>query len=264
MRDLGTLETASHAARKIGAGVARLLAKVDPDVWRELAYVSLSSYSLVIPRREDIVVRDPDGFAPVVLVHGLGGNRGIWWPLRLFLMMTGHRRIYAFGYSKGTIEDHAEALRGFIDSVLQATDAPEVDVVAHSLGGIISRCAVQRLGLRGKVRTLVTLATMHQGTYAAHYANTPLTRPLRPESDLIRDLNQDDPECYPRRFVSVYSDRDVLVVPTESMKHPMAENVFVPRVSHSQHLVSLRVFQIVSSFLEPYEDTRVPAESNIA
>ncbi|MEW6440873.1 MAG: alpha/beta fold hydrolase [bacterium] len=255
MQALDVLEAGASAAGKVGAALGRLVAKVNPDVWRELAYVSLSAYSLAMPRKEKVLPGRPDGFAPVVLVHGLGGNRGAWLPLRLFLRMNGHRRVYAFSYAAGTIEGHAEALAVFVDSVLEATGERQADIVAHSMGAIISRYAIQRLGLRDKVRTLVTLAAMHQGTYAAHYANTPLTRSLRPESPLIQDLNRDDPECYPRRFFSICTDCDVYVVPAESMRHPFAENIYLPRISHAQHLVSPKVFRVVSSFLEPCENS---------
>jgi pimeloyl-ACP methyl ester carboxylesterase len=165
--------------------------------------------------------------------------------------MNGHRRIYAFGYEDGTIEDHAEGLKGFVDSILRTTGETRVDIVAHSLGGIISRYAIQRLGLRDTVRTLVTMATPHQGTYAAQYANTTLTRSLRPASDVIRNLNAEDLTDYPMRFFSIFSDRDVYVVPAEGMTHPGAENVFLPDVSHSQYLVSAQVFRVVSSCLRP-------------
>ena len=246
---LGSIEAIGGAAKKLGAGIGRLIEKVNPDVWRELGYVTMSSYSLLLPRREQVVDRGADGLVPLVLVHGLGGNRGLWSPLRLFLRMNGHRRIYAFGYEDGTIEEHAEDLKGFVDSILQTTGETRVDIVAHSLGGIIARYAIQRLELSGTVRTLVTMATPHQGTYAAQYANTTLTRSLRPASDVIRNLNAEDLTDYPMRFFSIFSNRDVYVVPAEGMTHPGAENVFLPDVSHSQYLVSPQVFRVVASCL---------------
>jgi len=259
MQDLGSMEAIGDAVKKVGAGIGRLFEKVNPDVWRELGYVTMSSYSLLLPRREEVVDRGADGLVPLVLVHGLGGNRGLWWPLRLFLRVNGHRRIYAFGYEDGTIEDHAKSLKDFVDSILRATAETRVDIVAHSLGGIISRYAIQRLGLRDTARTLVTMATPHQGTYAAQYANTTLTRPLRPDSDVICDLNAEDLTGYPMWFFSIFSNRDVYVVPAEGMTHPGAENVFLPDVSHSQYLVSPQVFRVVASCLTGRSDAPMDA-----
>ncbi len=253
MRNRAVLTSLGHGVRQIGVWVAGVSAKVNPDVWREAGYVSLSAYSLLMPRSERVVPKKDDGFAPVVFVHGLGGTRGAWWPLRTYLAIVGHRRMYAFGYGKGSFMDHVERLTAFIEEVLQATGAPAVDVVTHSLGGLISRYAIQKLLFGQKVRTLVTMACMHHGTYAAFYANTEITKLLRPDSELIAALNHDKPECYPKRFVSIGSDRDIYVVPAESMQHPYAENLFVPGISHAQYLVSPRIFRLVAQLLEPLE-----------
>jgi pimeloyl-ACP methyl ester carboxylesterase len=233
------------AGKKIGATVREAIGAVNPDVWREFAYISLSAYSLVLPRRETVIDRGADGHLPVVLVHGLGGNRGCWTMLRLFLRLHGRRRVYAFGYEAGSLEEHADALRDFIERVREATGEARVELVAHSIGGLVARYAIQRLGLAGGVRTLVTLAAPHRGTYAAHYANTRLTLPLRPDSDLIGDLNGEDWSKTGVRLVAVYSDRDVYVVPREMMTHPAAENIFVPNISHSQYLLAPSVFRVV-------------------
>jgi hypothetical protein len=262
MRDLTLPDWLAAAARLAGRGMcgaARALGRtaraavdaVNPDVWREVGFVSLSAYSLALPKREAVADRGPDDRLPVVLVHGLGGNRGTWTPLRLFLQLHGHRRIYAFGFEGGEIEQHAADLKQFVAAVRAATGADQVDVVAHSLGGLISRWAIQRLDMAPWVRILITLATPHQGTHAAHYANTSLTVPMRPDSALLRELNGDDWTRTGVRLTAVCSDRDVYVVPREMMTHPAAENVFLPGLSHSQYLLSARVFRVVEDRLAP-------------
>ncbi len=239
------------AGRSIGLAVRGAVGAVNPDVWREIGFVSLSAYSLLLPKRETVVDRGADGYPPLVLVHGLGGNRGCWTPLRWFLRLNGRRAVYAFGYEGGEVEDHAAGLRDFVAHVCKATGTPRVDIVAHSLGGIVARYAIQRLGLAGQVRKLVTLATPHQGTYAAHYANTSLTRPLRPDSPLMSEINGADWRDTGVQLVAIHSNRDVYIVPNERMTHPAADNIFVPGISHSQHLVSPAVFRVVAAQLTP-------------
>ena len=132
MRDiaLGSIEAIGGAAKKLGTGIGRLIEKVNPDVWRELGYVTMSSYSLLLPRREQVVDRGADGLVPVVLVHGLGGTRGLWWPLRLFLRMNGHRRIYAFGYEDGRSRHRfSGSLPRALRAIRSATGTPEPDSV---------------------------------------------------------------------------------------------------------------------------------------
>jgi triacylglycerol lipase len=239
------MNPAIAAARCFGGTFRSVTDAVNPDVWRELFWISTQAYSLFIPRREQVVDKPADGRTPVVLVHGLGGNRGAWTPLKVFLRVHGHRRMYSFGYEGGTIEAHAERLVEFVKAVIEETGEPEIDLIGHSLGGLVSRYAIQRLGLAKKVRTLVTMATPHLGTFAAQYANTPLTLPLRPDSPILTDLNSQDMTKLSVKFVTIGSDTDIYVIPHENMMHPAARNVFVPSIAHSQHLASPAVFREV-------------------
>ena len=68
MQDLGTIDAIGGAAKKLGTGIGRLFEKVNPDVWRELGYVTMSSYSLLLPRREEVVDRGADGAIPGIAV----------------------------------------------------------------------------------------------------------------------------------------------------------------------------------------------------
>ena len=62
-------------------------------------------------------------------------------------------------------------------------------MIGHSLGGLIARYYVQRLGGDAFVNTLVTLGTPHQGTQLAHAMPLlPLIRQLTPQSPVIREL----------------------------------------------------------------------------
>ena len=245
MQAVDVCHGAARAAKGIGRATKGAVGRVNPDVWRELGFVCANAYSLVLPRREPVADRGRAGDRPIVLVHGLGANRGTWTPMRWFLRLHGRRRVYAFGYEDGTVPEIAGRLSAFIDEVCAATGEREVDVVCHSLGGIVARYAVQRLGKDGAVRLLVTLATPHRGTYVANWANTGLTRALRADSELIADLNADDWSAHATRLVTVSSDRDVYVVPREHMTHPAAENLFVPGLAHTEHLMSPAVFRVV-------------------
>lgn len=240
-----------RAAKAGGGFVKTLLGKVNPDVYRELAFVSMCSYSLLIPRREQIADKGADPYVPLVLVHGLGGNRGTFQLMRSFLRLNGHKRVYSFGYEQGDVYAHGESLTRFVDEVCWVTGQPKVDIVAHSLGGIISRYAIQRKGLADSVRNFITLATPHLGTYAAQYCNTTITVSLRPDSPLIKDLNSESLTCYPMKFTAVHSNRDVYVVPHHCMTHPDANNVFVPNISHCQFLLSPKIFRVVCDLLPP-------------
>ncbi|WP_330181502.1 alpha/beta fold hydrolase [Nocardia sp. NBC_01503] len=67
-------------------------------------------------------------------------------------------------YGVGLMEDSAEQLARFVDRVLAATGAAQVDVVAHSQGGPVASQYLKFEGGAGKIRKVVTLGATSHGT----------------------------------------------------------------------------------------------------
>ncbi len=67
---------------------------------------------------------------------------------------------------------HSKAIR----AVCARTGHSQVDVIGHSLGGLIARYYVQRLGGDIRAHTLVTLGTPHGGTRIAPLLSAPVVR----------------------------------------------------------------------------------------
>jgi hypothetical protein len=173
---------------------------------------------------------------PVVLVHGLVDNRSVFTVMRRALRRRGFAQVCTWNYSplQRDVESAAEALGRHIERVCRETGHERVHVVGHSLGGLVARYLVQRLGGDARVESLVTLGTPHGGTLWAHVLPTPLVRQLRPGSPLIEELAQ--PSSCRTRITAVYSDLDQVVVPSASGRcdHPdlQARNVLLRGVGH--------------------------------
>jgi triacylglycerol esterase/lipase EstA (alpha/beta hydrolase family) len=67
-------------------------------------------------------------------------------------------------YGVGEIRNSAQELSAFVDKVLAATGASEVDLVGHSQGGMMPRYYLEFLGGAEKVHTLVGLSPSNHGT----------------------------------------------------------------------------------------------------
>ncbi|MGW3092746.1 lipase family alpha/beta hydrolase [Streptomyces sp. NPDC001102] len=197
-------------------------------------------------RRVPASLPSPDGAAqlptearpPVVLLHGFIDNRSVFVLLRRSLAQHGRQQVESLNYSPLTcdIRSAAELLGRHIEEICERTGSPRVDVVGHSLGGLIARYYVQRLGGDVRVRTLVTLGTPHSGTSVAPLANAhPIVRQMRPGSELIEELKRPAPGCR-THFISFWSDLDHLMDPLETacIDHPdlMAQNVQVSGIGH--------------------------------
>ncbi|WP_055493247.1 triacylglycerol lipase [Streptomyces sp. TP-A0356] len=175
---------------------------------------------------------------PVVLLHGFIDNRSVFVLLRRNLAQHGRQHIESLNYSPWTwdIRTAAKLLGRHIEEICERTGQPRVDIVGHSLGGLIARYYVQRLGGDLHVRTLVTLGTPHSGTRVAPLANAhPIVRQMRPGSELIEELRGPAPGCR-TQFVSFWSDLDPLMDPLESacVEHPdlSAQNIRVSGIGH--------------------------------
>jgi pimeloyl-ACP methyl ester carboxylesterase len=101
---------------------------------------------------------------PIVLVHGLFGDPTNFLRLRRYLVMCGMRNFAAFSYPpRFDYQRLATRLGDLVDAICLATGAPEVDLVGHSLGGLIARYLVE-MPRPSRVRRLVTLGAPYFAT----------------------------------------------------------------------------------------------------
>ena len=194
--------------------------------------------SAPLPIPPDAATLPTEAKPPVILLHGFIDNRSVFVLLRRNLTQHGRQHIESLNYSPLTcdIRTAAQLLGRYIEELCERTGQQRVDVVGHSLGGLIARYYVQRLGGDLRVRTLVTLGTPHSGTRVAPLANAhPIVRQMRPGSELIQELSEPAPGCR-THFVSFWSDLDPLMDPLETacVDHPdlLVQNVRVSGIGH--------------------------------
>lgn len=175
---------------------------------------------------------------PVLLLHGLVDNRSAFTLLRRSLLRHGWTRVQAINHSPliCDIRTAADLLARHVEQTCEESGHSRVDLVGHSLGGLIARYYVQRLGGDARVRTLVTLGTPHGGTRAIPLLTPhPLVRQMRPGSELLQELATPAPGCR-TRFVAFWGDLDQLMLPVEAarLEHPdlLTKNIMVRGIGH--------------------------------
>jgi pimeloyl-ACP methyl ester carboxylesterase len=207
------------------------------------------------PMHRGLLIKDVEAAGtPILLLHGLVDNRSIFTLLRRQLRRRGFGRIWTMNYQIWTsdVRTAARRLGEIIDGICEQTGYERLHVIGHSMGGLVARYYVQRLGGDARVHTLVTLGTPHRGTHAARLVPRGVCRQLRPGSDVIAELDEPVARCQ-TRFVSFWSDIDALISPKQSARldHPdlSARNVLVRGVGHLSLPIDRRIVHDIATTL---------------
>jgi triacylglycerol lipase len=192
---------------------------------------------------------------PVLLVHGMAHNHSAFISLRKRMAASHWHNVFTINYATrhGSLTGMVDELSQLIEEILIKTQSTQIDVVAHSLGGIVSRYYMCLGEGRGKIKNLVTLGSPHQGTGASRLLTGlpfgALKSDLRNGSYLMKLLGQ---TALPRgsTITSIYSEFDWTVWPqanceVEGSPSNSFKNVKVSDCGHIGLLYSPQVADIV-------------------
>ncbi|HZN14195.1 MAG TPA: alpha/beta fold hydrolase [Acidimicrobiales bacterium] len=184
---------------------------------------------------------------PVLLVHGFGHNRSGWFVLDQYLRDAGFTSVHTMNYDpfRHDVPELAEMLRDRVEELCAITGSAKVNVVGHSLGGILLRWYVQELGGDTRVDHAITVASPHEGTRLARPSRrSRIAGELAPNSWLQQRLHR-SARLTTVKWTAFYSNLDLLVQPNGSamIRHPAlhATNVLVKDLGHLSIMLSTRV-----------------------
>lgn len=198
---------------------------------------SMLCTSWLIPRAAACRRIYPESRAvPVLLVHGYGCNSGIWGYLmpRLDRNAISHASVDLEPVG-GPIDGYVPALQAAVEELCAATGAPQVAIVAHSMGGLVARAWMRAHG-SARVARLITLGTPHHGTSLANFgpgANAAQMRRAGGEAnDWLRALGASEDAARRALITSIFSHHDNIVSPQTSSVLEGARNIALGGVGH--------------------------------
>ena len=191
---------------------------------------------------------------PVLVLHGFMGTRGAMYPLVQRLWRDGFT---VFSESlgllnTGDVRRSAATVAEEVERILERTGARAVDVVAHSMGGLIALYYVQQLGGAAHVRKIISMGTPYQGTWAGLVGVAALgglargTWQILPGSQLLAQLRQGGLPAGPR-FYNIRARGDTLC-PFEKSRLPGATEIVVP-LGHASLVMSRAVYRRIRAAL---------------
>jgi pimeloyl-ACP methyl ester carboxylesterase len=188
---------------------------------------------------------------PVILLHGFAMNRTNWIWLGRRLAKRGIGPLYATSYfSPQSVRRSAEHLARFVEFVCARSQCERVDIVAHSLGGVVSRYYIERLGGETKIGRLVTIGSPLAGTKIASFGPfMPSAVETRVRSTLYEEIGP----LHARAgiaYTSVWSRSDAIIEPPESSSiAPVGEDRIFDDLGHLSLLMSPRVLDCIAERL---------------
>jgi triacylglycerol esterase/lipase EstA (alpha/beta hydrolase family) len=198
-------------------------------------------------------VRTTPTARPVLLVHGFGGTRSSWVLVTEALSARG-MTVAAMAYSPvGTsVPQLADQLIREVEALLARTGADKVDLVGHSLGGVVIGQAVGDARLSGRVNTVITLGSPFGGSpWADALPILEIVRALRTGSPVLRRLAFAPPPSGVR-WLSFTAELDIIVPGRRSVpSHVTVETISFDGVGHLGMLVSRRVIGCIAAALCP-------------
>ena len=236
------------------ASCAKTSVQATDDLWKQWRAI------------DALVQTDYPDAPPIILVHGWNGSEFTWSDVDILRRFEAHmhRDIYFFTYRTGLIAGRFPPIE-VLEEKLERYLLPfkQVDVIAHSMGGLIVR---QYLSHHNEhpIRRLIFLSTPHFGTNAAALLeNLASVNPegnlqadeMQVGSDFLWQLNlQEGQELQGIEVLNAYVDGDSvlnsdLVVSSYSAWLPWVANVSISTGDHHALASGLMKYDFLLNFL---------------
>jgi pimeloyl-ACP methyl ester carboxylesterase len=199
---------------------------------------------------------------PILIIHGFLGTRGSMYLLERRLVEDG---FVVVSFNLGTlnvrdIRRSAFLIHRKIERILSQTPSQRIDIIGHSMGGLIGLYYVKKLGGHARVRKLIMMGTPVRGTWAALAGVMTLglwstsSWQLLPRSRFLDELAKGPipPEV---EVHTIAAARDWMV-PLSTTRLSGANAMTVP-LGHSSLVVSEEVYRRVVTALRPPHEQAV-------
>lgn len=189
---------------------------------------------------------------PVIFVHGYTGSASNWTTAMSVFRAAGYSssQLYAYEYnSYGDNRVNASGLASYVSQVKSRTGASQVDIVNHSMGGLVSQYYLKVLGGHPNVGRLASIAGANHGTTYAGACLVFLTcQQMYPGSLFIQQITAGDETPGNTRYATWYSACDGIIIPYTSTRLDGATNNNVLCQTHLGFLTDLSVLNEIAQF----------------
>jgi pimeloyl-ACP methyl ester carboxylesterase len=211
----------------------------------------LAVYTFGLLLQRWLAPRDParvaPGVLPVLFVHGILCNAGVWH--RQLRALRGVDNLFTLNLTPplASMESFAGQLARRAEEVCRSAGTDRLVIVAHSMGGLVARAWIARHGGAARTARLVTLGSPHQGSLLARRVPARWAVEMVCGCPWLEQLAADGALVGSVPTTSIYSLHDEFVRPQESSRLKNARNVALEHLGHLELLAAPRVHVLVEA-----------------
>lgn len=231
------------------------------DVTRETC-ASILTYELYplgligrsVPSLPSYFAKKKGNQLPILFLHGIFHNRSAFTWIKQKLALKGYHHFKEINLvtTIHPIPILAEQVACTVNQLMKRYSVPEINIIAHSMGGLVARYYVQKLGGDPYVKNLITLGTPHQGTKLSRFSLLSHFKQLHPESEFMVELSE-LPLPKNTRICAISGELDVVVRGKAEAWWKGVRHLHLKKVGHAGLLFSKRVSEIILSHLDDEE-----------
>lgn len=203
-----------------------------------------------MPVLPQVVREEKNGHPPVLFIHGIFHNRSAFAWLKQRMSWRGWNKFAELNLTTSlhSIPRLAAQTSDYIKRIQDRFGTSEIDIVAHSMGGIVARYFLQQMSGDGHVRHLITIGTPHQGTRISRLSLLPHLRELAPQSPTMKTLKE-APPLTSTQALAISGSMDIFASPQLGGWWHGVRNIELSHLGHTGLLFSRRVARIVMARL---------------
>jgi triacylglycerol lipase len=194
------------------------------------------------------------GLDPILFVHGFSGSSSNWSTMIGRFEKDGWPKSYLSAYTYNTSQsnkvDAEKEVKSHVESLLKATGASKVDIVAHSMGSLNTRWYIKFNGGESTVDDWVSLGGPNHGTETANFCFSTSCTEMRVGSKFLSELNAGDETPGTVNYGTWWSPCDEFINPDSSVPLTGATNTETACISHLSLLTDETVYSQVREFVK--------------
>lgn len=188
---------------------------------------------------------------PLVLVHGITDTYNVFGRMCAYLTAWGwsvHTLNLSPNDGSENLENLAQQIANYINHVFPGNKC--IDLLGFSMGGLVTRYYLQRLGGIEKVQRYISISAPNHGTVMAYLLPFSGVSQMRPNSQFLHELNQDYIASLSQiKCTTIWTPLDLMIVPASSSNILVGKQIRVPVLLHAWMLKDPRVLAIVREAL---------------